>query len=200
MFEKLLKTLKEKYSKQEVAIKKKIEDLEKQKAALNKSLDSEFDKQVQAELAGKEYNENKIKSLNSEIMEVTGRIEAYRRQQANSSINDQDKEELIDAAAGEYRGECLERLERLKRQYELDSQIRELIKEAESLDGNGDRLISHKLYYSGFFPGMDERAIMSLVTEKADIINNKQYQELNGQINEWKKNTPSYRGFIWRNK
>lgn len=200
MFEKLLADLKEKYLKQEATISKKIEELESKKAALQKSLDSEFDKQVQAELTGKEYNENKIRSLNTELIEITGRNEAYRRQKANNSISIHDREVLLKAAADEYRKECIERLERLKRQYELDKHIRELIKEAESLDVDRRSLISHKLFYSGFFPEMNEGAIMSLVSGKADITEDKEYQILNDQINELKKDKPSYRGFIWWNK
>lgn len=200
MFEKLLSDLKEKYLKQEATISKKIKELESKKAALQKSLDSEFDKQVQAELTGKEYSESKIKNLNTELIEITGRNEAYRRQKANNSISMQDKEVLLKAAAGEYRKECIERLERLKRQYELDKHIRELIEEAERLDEERKSLISHKLFYSGFFPEMNEEAIMSLVSKKADITNDKEFQKLNDQINEFKKNKPSYRGFIWWNK
>lgn len=198
MFEMLLADLKEKYLKKEATICKKVEELENKKAELQKSLESEFDRQVQAELAGKNYNENKIKNLNSELIEVAGRIEAYHRQQTNHSISTQDREDLLNAAAEDYKRIHIERLENSIKRYQMDKHIRKLMNEARNIPETRDDLIYYNLFNSSLFTGMDERAIRGEVSEIADICNDKKYKELNSKLKEYQDSWPSYmRKFVW---
>ncbi len=202
MFNELLNTIKVKYINQEEAIKKKIKDLEHNKALIQKSLDTEFDKQVQAELAGEEYNESKIKSLNTELIEVTGRIEAYHRQQAKSlEVSKTDTKLLIEEAALLYKQAMKESVQRRIRLYEIDDQIYALAQEAREIEliPDGYRYVTDQLESSRLFQLKNKNELKSLIHKEACINDDPEYREIKQKLDEISKGKYIHaRGWAWK--
>lgn len=187
-----------KFIDQRAIIKSKIQGLEAKKVSLSKSLEHEFDKQVQAELAGEIYDESNIKSINSELIQIEGRIDAYRRQlQIDKLLTTQDKEDLIAEAAKEYRKIIIKNLEQIIKRYEMDIQIRKLMSEAKQINNFESNVVFEELKKSGLFNEIDIHSLQDDVEARVNIKSDAEYIELSEKVNEYKKNKTSAFSFIW---
>lgn len=193
----ILSKIKEQFLSKKNTIKSMIHELETKKAALQNQLESEFDNQVESELAELDYDENIIKEINSQMMEIQGRIDAYKRQLDKHTLTNQDKEDILNEAAEEYKKTAIQNLKNDLRKFELDKKIRELMNEAKEITDMKDSSIYQQLKYSELFPGMDEHELKHEVTLMADLSNNNEYIELIERLKPLRDKRSIYDHFTW---
>ena len=184
---KKLNQLKELLSSQKRTIEEKIQALEGEKVSLQGKIQNEYDKQVEAELAGRNYDDAALTHFNTELSKVEGRLEAYYRQHAKNTASEQDKQGVLEEAAAAFREHIIKNQTRHIREFELDLQIRELIKEAEALtEDKSDYAIYQSIKNSGLFPEIEERELRSMLLDLAAIQDDPEWKSNEVKIEEFK--------------
>lgn len=195
----ILSQVRDRLNSQTKTIEGKIRELEAQRSILKRQINDEYDKRVEAELAGRTYDDTKLNSLNSELTSIEGRVEAYHRQQSKNVPSSQDKQAVLEEAAAALKNHYIVNQNRRIRHFEIDLQIRELIKEAEALiEDNSDYSIIQGLKNSGLFPEVEEREMRNMLLELAAVQDDSEFKSGQKKIDEFKRKRPDVR-MIWLN-
>lgn len=179
-----IKSITEGLFKKKDVIGDKIKALQIEKNQKQNKLDEAFDKLAEAELQGKPFDNSIIKSLNAEISEISGKIEAFQRQLNKTSVEDDELEVLLSQAAEEYRDAAFEKVRLQLHSKRLSQQIYELLREGKELSRkiiyfNKDNEVIETLSRSGIFIHMD---LKSEVQRRAGLLTNTEFIDLKNQL------------------
>lgn len=192
-----LPEIREKLISQRDALTRKIRELDSEKEILQSQLAGEFDQEVAAEIAGQAFDGGKIKKLNAELIEIDGRAAAYNRQLKSLKLSDEDRTEILEEAAAEYRMISTENIKRLIYRYEIDEQIRELLTKGRTSVRVDDSNLFEQLMNSGLFTDTTSDKIKYEVIRVSKLDADAEYLKLSSKLDKLQNGSPRYRIFIW---